>query len=291
MTETQNTETFSANSSESNGMRNSTPTKVIAERDMSPASSSVSANCMAPSVPYKNKSVRFDCDPEMSLSSKSYSSEMSSQNSKQSEPAGNASTGKSSPYPTPLKLTDEMQTPGTVFSGYPDGTGQARTRIRSQYVYPFLNPVETASQFKGFKDEDSNSNTQNNENRESPKDTDGASPVLEAGKGEDSVGQDLKLEASLSPWLRAPSSNVDGKDEHIGPNVAANFKYRRTPSDRPILGMVAAHWNDDDEASRISPKWWDGNGIPNSTNKYKEVSSCFNLFFSCFTFALRSLEL
>lgn len=288
MTERQNTETFSASSSESNGMRNATPTKVIGERDMSPASSSVSANCVAPSVPYKNKSVRFDCEPQMSLaSSKTYSSEISSKNSKQSEPAGNAGTGKSSPYPTPLKLTDEMQTPGTVFSGYPDDMGQARTRIRSQYVYP----VENASQFKVFNDEDSNSNTMNNENIESPKETDEANPVLEAGKGEDSVGQDLKLEASLSPWLRAPSSNLDGKDEHIGPNVAANFKYRRTPSDRPILGMVAAHWNDDDEASRISPKWWDGNGIPNSTNKYKEVSSRRNLFFSYSTFSLRSLEL
>lgn len=288
MTERQHTETFSASSSESNGMRNATSTKVIAERNMSPASSSLSANCVAPSVPYKNKSVRFDCEPQTSLaSSKTYSSEISSKNSKQSEPAGNAATGKSSPYATPLKLTDEMQTPGTVFSGYPDDMGQARTRIRSQYVYP----VENASQFKVFNDEDSNSNTMNNENIESPKETDEASPVLEAGKGEDSVGQDLKLEASLSPWLRAPSSNLDGKDEHIGPNVAANFKYRRTPIDRPILGMVAAHWNDDDEASRISPKWWDGNGIPNSTNKYKEVSSSRNLFFSYSTFSLRSLEL
>lgn len=37
--------------------------------------------------------------------------------------------------------------------------------------------------------------------------------------------------------------------------------------DRPILGMVAAHWND---KQSTSPKWWDGKGIPNSTNKYKE---------------------
>lgn len=271
MTERQNTETFSANSSESNGMQNATPNKVIPEMDMNPASSFVSAHCTAPNVRYKNKSVRFDCEPEISsASSKSCSSEISSQNSKQSEPAGNTSTGKPSPYPTPLKLTDEMQTPGTVFSGYVDGTGQARTRIRSQYVYPVLNPVENASQWKVYKDEDSNSNTLNNENGESLKDTDEDTPVSEAGKGEDLVGQDLKLEASLSPWLRAPSSNLDDKGEHVGPNFAANFKFKRTPSDRPILGMVAAHWNDDDEASRIPPKWWDGNGIPNSTNKYKE---------------------
>lgn len=39
----------------------------------------------------------------------------------------------------------------------------------------------------------------------------------------------------------------------------------RLADDRPILGTVAAHW------SPISTrKWWDGKGIPNSTNKYKE---------------------
>lgn len=37
--------------------------------------------------------------------------------------------------------------------------------------------------------------------------------------------------------------------------------------DRPILGTVAAHWN---HSSISSQKWWDGKGIPNSTNKYKE---------------------
>lgn len=47
-----------------------------------------------------------------------------------------------------------------------------------------------------------------------------------------------------------------------------------THGDRPSIGMVAAHWNQE-EPSQISPKWWDGNGIPNSTNKYKEVLSCF----------------
>ncbi|KAH7429080.1 hypothetical protein KP509_09G029400 [Ceratopteris richardii] len=37
--------------------------------------------------------------------------------------------------------------------------------------------------------------------------------------------------------------------------------------DRPILGTVAAHWN---HSSSLNKKWWDGKGIPNSTNKYKE---------------------
>ncbi|KAK8913579.1 hypothetical protein KSP39_PZI023785 [Platanthera zijinensis] len=39
--------------------------------------------------------------------------------------------------------------------------------------------------------------------------------------------------------------------------------------DRPIIGTAAAHWSGED-SSRISPRQWDGNGIPNSTTKYKE---------------------
>eukprot|EP00252_Welwitschia_mirabilis_P026744 TRINITY_DN8877_c0_g1_i3.p1 TRINITY_DN8877_c0_g1~~TRINITY_DN8877_c0_g1_i3.p1 ORF type:complete len:384 (+),score=74.01 TRINITY_DN8877_c0_g1_i3:579-1730(+) len=38
--------------------------------------------------------------------------------------------------------------------------------------------------------------------------------------------------------------------------------------DRPIIGLVAAHWNEQKENAAC--KWWDGKGIPNSTNKYKE---------------------
>lgn len=42
--------------------------------------------------------------------------------------------------------------------------------------------------------------------------------------------------------------------------------------DRPIFGTIADHW----EAASWSTKRqaWDGKGIPNSTNKYKEVSCC-----------------
>lgn len=61
---------------------------------------------------------------------------------------------------------------------------------------------------------------------------------------------------STSPSLRiqTPPKFIDS---HPSP--------ARLADDRPILGTVAAHW------SPISTrKWWDGKGIPNSTNKYKE---------------------
>lgn len=65
---------------------------------------------------------------------------------------------------------------------------------------------------------------------------------------------------SLSEWLKPPTSDENWKSKCSvkSPNV-----------DRPIIGLVATHWNEN-EPSRVSPKWFDGNGIPNSTNKYKE---------------------
>nr|GMC88328.1 protein JASON [Ipomoea batatas] len=73
----------------------------------------------------------------------------------------------------------------------------------------------------------------------------------------------MNVEASLSSWLkpslRQSSTQPFGRSIH----------HDKTLGDRPILGMVAAHWNEN-ETSHVSPKWWDGNGIPNSTHKYKE---------------------
>ncbi|KAK7824053.1 protein jason, partial [Quercus suber] len=56
-------------------------------------------------------SLHFQCDFDASSSS----SENVSQNQKRYESPGNQSVSKPSPYPTSLKLSDEMQTPGTVF--------------------------------------------------------------------------------------------------------------------------------------------------------------------------------
>ncbi|CAN7006544.1 unnamed protein product [Brassica rapa subsp. trilocularis] len=81
-----------------------------------------------------------------------------------------------------------------------------------------------------------------------------------AGESTLSVTCEGKLEdssASVSPWVKQ-------SEEKSNNNISTI-----TSRDRPIIGMVAAHWNEK-EQSQISPKWWDGNGIPNSTNKYKE---------------------
>ncbi|KAJ7514572.1 hypothetical protein O6H91_23G052400 [Diphasiastrum complanatum] len=46
--------------------------------------------------------------------------------------------------------------------------------------------------------------------------------------------------------------------------------FENSPSERPIIGTVAAHWVFPESAE--PQKWWDGKGIPNSTTKYKEKS-------------------
>ncbi|XP_062209450.1 protein JASON-like [Phragmites australis] len=77
---------------------------------------------------------------------------------------------------------------------------------------------------------------------------------------------DLEL-PSLSQWLKPPNPKKPFRDEALTGDRSQSAK--STDEDRPIIGMVAAHWKDK-EPENFAPKWWDGNGIPNSTNKYKE---------------------
>lgn len=273
MTERQNAGRASPNSVEGHGIKNAGSIELTASSSNSLTSSLVTPRDIAPCVTGMNKSVRFECDYDTSsVTLKSSVSETSTQNLKLFGSASNLSLAKFSPYPTPLKLSDEMQTPGTVFPAYLDGMGQGKsTHIRSQYVYSVLNPVENFSQWKELKNEDRNSDHQNSHTRETFEQAVDETPVSEAGTGKTSVGEELKVETRLSSWLRAPHANPDGGNvEHNSYTVGEYFHYGQSPGDRPILGMVAAHWNDD-EPSQVSPKWWDGNGIPNSTNKYKEV--------------------
>ncbi|WVZ60753.1 hypothetical protein U9M48_010734 [Paspalum notatum var. saurae] len=72
---------------------------------------------------------------------------------------------------------------------------------------------------------------------------------------------------SLSDWLKPPNPKKAFRDEALTGD--RSHSARSSDEDRPIIGMVAAHWKDK-EPAKFTPKWWDGNGIPNSTNKYKE---------------------
>ncbi|XP_023632861.1 protein JASON [Capsella rubella] len=201
----------------------------------------------------KTKSVRFECDLDQSHSSNS--SENSS--SRKPEMGGKYSFTVSSPNPTPLKLSDEMQTPGTIYPANIESAGRGRPRIRSQFVHSVSNLMENASLYKSLHD-----SHESLEQAETP-----SSSTYEEKVEETSDEKLSKFEASFSPWLNQLN---DDSDENIAisndrtPGLAAI-----TPGDRPIIGLAAAQWIENDQ-TEISPKLWDGNGIPNSTTKYKE---------------------
>ncbi|KAJ7965046.1 Protein JASON [Quillaja saponaria] len=215
----------------------------------------------------RKKSVHFECD--ILSSSGSSLSETFSRNMRTSELPYNQSACKPLHHPTPLKLSDEMQTPGTVFPAPLENLPNVKPRVRSQYVYSGLNPVENVSHWKLLEEDGFSSEQYSGGLRYSTEHRENAAPKSELRLKETLNERYSKVEASLSAWLKPLPSNPEENNDKSGLVSGKDAHFCRTPGDRPIIGIVAAHWNED-EPSRISPRWWDGKGIPNSTNKYKE---------------------
>ncbi|KAL1560918.1 protein JASON-like [Salvia divinorum] len=95
------------------------------------------------------------------------------------------------------------------------------------------------------------------------------SAVGHQGQPNEQKNVDSDDEGSLTSWFKPISTKQDCSNKQLS---SISSQCRKPPADRPILGMVAAHWNDVEAPNDPPPppKWWDGNGIPNSTNKYKE---------------------
>ncbi|KAI3734242.1 hypothetical protein L6452_13707 [Arctium lappa] len=236
-----------------------------AVKDTQALNSSTSCTPMVPSTQRKNKSVRFEGQSDAcSISSRSSSPKITNQNLKPSGSPFDQSVPKPSPYPTPLKLSDDMQTPGTVFPSYVYNKEIGKNpRIKLQYVYSGVNP-ENFSQFKAPIESLFSSALVEESAEQSDEETPQSQVKLQANASEKEVNGD----ATLSSWL-PPNSSYEGcKDQSVVPISEGLPDFGRTPGERPILGMAAAHWNA--ENTPFSPKWWDGNGIPNTTTKYKE---------------------
>ncbi|GMJ16114.1 JASON [Hibiscus trionum] len=212
----------------------------------------------------KNKSVRFECESDASSKSENIA-----ENLEKLEPLGYLSASKYSPNPTPLKLSDEMQTPGTVFPSNLETLANGKTRVRSEYVYSVLNPVGNASLLNAMKEESFSSKDMFDELKESPGGLENAIPKLEVGVEQTSPVKDSEDEGGLSSWLKPKQNAINDPNKKLHVTFSETPHISKTPGDRPIIGLVAAHWKED-ESSRILLKWWDGNGIPNSTTKYKE---------------------
>lgn len=194
----------------------------------------------ATSTQCKNKSVHFESQHDScSFSSKSSPPEITAVPLKPSEPPFDHIISKPSPNPTPLKLTDDMQTPGTVFPSYGNNP-----RIRVQYVYSGMNNKNFSQLHPPIEEEH-----------------------IELADNESPQSQ-VKLPAIANENgsnVGPTKSNYEGRiDQSLVPS-----SHGQTPGDRPILGMVTSYLNAD--GTPFTPKWGDVNGIPNTTNKYSEV--------------------
>ncbi|KAB2610865.1 hypothetical protein D8674_018897 [Pyrus ussuriensis x Pyrus communis] len=178
-------------------------------------------NITTPDVQCRSKAVRFECDNNT-----------------------NSSRGSSSE-----NYNRSSKTPGTVFPANLQNFPNGKARIRSQYVYSVQNPVDGISQWNVLKDEDPNSLGHSGEPRESLNDWGNATPTSEEGSKQMSSGQEVNVESSLSAWLKPVTQD---NNNHFGYVPGQTRHFGRTPVDRPIIGLVATHWNED-EHTRVSP--------------------------------------
>ncbi|KAG0480801.1 hypothetical protein HPP92_011659 [Vanilla planifolia] len=163
-----------------------------------------------------------------------------------------------SPYPTPLFLVDGMQTPGTL---YPSKVENSRIgKIRTQFAFPVPDLSKSSFKLKAVCEDselihsdvltERHMSTNTIEDRKSTQEM----PILS--------------NKEISWWLKAQSTKDETKitidvgnqppKSDCSPNV-----------DKPITGAASSFWNEEELCGAL-PKQWDGNGIPNTTTKYKE---------------------
>lgn len=114
-----------------------------------------------------------------------------------------------SPYPTPIALNDDMQTPATIYSSYQEtsATGK-RARIRVQYVYPASKPAHRLEISSGIK-----SVELENENE--------AAGEFSFGTKKNSEETPKVLVSGLSGWLK-PTTALRGRNGI--PNSTTKYK-------------------------------------------------------------------
>uniref|UniRef100_A0A453NGD7 Uncharacterized protein n=1 Tax=Aegilops tauschii subsp. strangulata TaxID=200361 RepID=A0A453NGD7_AEGTS len=216
-----------------------------------------------------------------------------------------------SPFPTPLVLRDDIQTPGfTTHQGnFKPGK---RGRASKQFVYPVLRPIENKLQWTELRDEsspmvashppkrrylsaDSTEKPQQHTlpgsvNESTELSSESAPFLFHSGRKEQQAQEDENVNqqqlvggggvgellnkssengkhgvASLSCWLK--TSCADGEGE-----TGRQLGFGSVDlSDVPIFVASGLNWDNENNPTPMLPKAWDGNGIPNTTTKYKEV--------------------
>ncbi|VAI44299.1 unnamed protein product [Triticum turgidum subsp. durum] len=225
-----------------------------------------------------------------------------------------------SPFPTPLVLRDDIQTPGfTTHQGnFKPGK---RGRASKQFLYPVLRPIENKLQWTELRDESSSpvvashppkrrylsaDSTENEKPRQQtlpgsvnadaalssesapflfhggwkeqhaeevacPEDENVNQQQLVGGGG---VGELLSKSsengkhgvASLSCWLKTTCADGEGEGQ-----TGRQLGFGSVDlSDVPVFVASGLNWDNENNPTPMLPKAWDGNGIPNTTTKYKE---------------------
>ncbi|XP_062223990.1 protein JASON-like isoform X2 [Phragmites australis] len=220
-----------------------------------------------------------------------------------------------SPYPTPLILRGEIQTPGTVYTAY-KGTSKSGKRARAsrQFIYPVLKSIENKLQWmearmdspvlsskppkRRYLSADVSEQSQQTfasskathtkslksvsfpfhdncaaqDEFISPQETKGQNGNQKPLEGGELLRQDSEYGqhgvSSLSHWLKLSSADGESHRDTDG-NVGKEPCYEKSIFDVPIFPAFGFNW-DNDNPTPVLPKAWDGNGIPNTTTKYKE---------------------
>ncbi|KAL6873769.1 hypothetical protein ACP4OV_013851 [Aristida adscensionis] len=219
-----------------------------------------------------------------------------------------------SPFPTPLILRDDMQTPGTIYTSHrgPSMSGK-RVRTQKQFVYPVLNPIENrirqmelvevssplpssnppkgrdfgADSIKKQKQTSSASVAKPGLFKKSPSvsspDDNGSYQVKEALSLEETKYQISSVDTgelskssldekhaglSLSHWLNPSSADVQNQGDAKCAEGDQSYDECSFLAEDPVF--MASDLKDVENPTPRLPKTWDGNGIPNTTSRYKE---------------------
>ncbi|CAM0909330.1 unnamed protein product [Alopecurus aequalis] len=192
-----------------------------------------------------------------------------------------------SPFPTPLVLRDDMQTPGTVYTSH-TGSSMSRKRVRTrkQFVYPVLRPIENRLQQINsnsvakvgfsksppscFSSENALYQEKETLSPEELKCQTGSPDLLDGGALSKSHSDEKPAALSLAHWLK-PSS-PDGENQGVVSSSASDHLHDENTlfTESPVFTVSSGMDADVEDPTPTLPRAWDVNGIPNTTTKYKE---------------------
>ncbi|CAN6206973.1 unnamed protein product [Urochloa humidicola] len=204
-----------------------------------------------------------------------------------------------SPFATPLVLSDDMQTPGTVYTSHRGASMSGkRVQTRKQFIYPVLRPIENKLKQMELTEDSSpllSSNPPKRRNLEEDsvkrpnqtssnsvaksmlpetpfphqvKDVLSPEELLGGGDLSKTKSDEKNASLSLSHWVKS-SKDVENQGDVKGAAGDQSYDECSFRSEKPVFIASDLNWDIENPTPR-SPKTWDGNGIPNTTTKYKE---------------------